>query len=95
LLDHFRPVSGVFHGPRLSAATLTWTNTLGGNWSVAANWSPHAVPGAADTANITTAGTYTVTLDANATVTALTLGRPAANRHLPSPPRREQSARRE
>jgi hypothetical protein len=39
-------------------ATITWTNASGGNWNLAANWSPNGVPGASDTANITTAGTY-------------------------------------
>ena len=46
-------------------ATVTWTNTAGGNWGVAANWSPNQVPGAADTGLITTPGTYTVTLSDN------------------------------
>ncbi|MBI1178215.1 hypothetical protein GC207_12340, partial [bacterium] len=61
----------VFHVP---AATLTWTNTLGGEWNTAANWSPNTVPGAGDTANITTAGTYTVNLSVDASVAALNLG---------------------
>lgn len=59
---------------RLPAATLTWTNTAGGTWSTAANWSPNAVPGAADTANITTPGTYTVLLDVHVTLDELVLG---------------------
>ena len=45
------------------SATITWTNTSGGNWSVAANWSPNQVPANTDNALITTPGTYTVTLD--------------------------------
>jgi len=56
------------------SATIVWTNTLGGNWSVAANWSPNQVPGAGDTANITSAGTYAVTLDVNSSVLNLTVG---------------------
>jgi hypothetical protein len=67
---------------RLPAATITWTNTLGGNWNVASNWSPNAVPGATDTANITTAGSYSVALNANATVAALTLGAPSGTQTL-------------
>ena len=55
-------------------ATLTWTNTAGGAWTTAANWSPNQVPAAADNASITNSGTYTVTLDANTTVASLTLG---------------------
>src|SRR5439155_21556577 len=59
-----------------SADTITWTNSSGGNWSTAANWNSGAgpVPGPADDAVITLAGTYTVTLDVDATLTSLTLG---------------------
>ena len=56
------------------AATVTWTNTGGGNWNTAANWSPNKVPAAADTALITQPGTYTVKLDTSATIASLTLG---------------------
>ncbi len=56
------------------AATITWTNLNGGNWSLAANWNPNQVPGASDTAQITTSGTYTVTNSGNASVSVLTLG---------------------
>ncbi|HEY3853394.1 MAG TPA: hypothetical protein VGO67_03260, partial [Verrucomicrobiae bacterium] len=56
------------------AATITWTNTAGGNWSVAANWNPNQVPGASDTALITTPGTYSITNSATASVSVLTLG---------------------
>src|ERR1039458_2141149 len=61
-------------------ATITWTNTSGGNWSVAANWNPNQVPTNSDNVLITTPGTYTVTFDLvnsiyNATnVANLTLG---------------------
>src|SRR5271168_3627033 len=55
-------------------ATIAWTNTSGGNWSVAANWSPNQVPGVADTALIETSGSYTVMLNANAQIAGLTLG---------------------
>src|SRR5579872_5843957 len=56
------------------AAVYNWINTSGGNWSAAANWSPSQVPGPADTAVITAAGNYTVSLDINAAVAGLTLG---------------------
>ncbi len=56
------------------AATINWTNTSGGDWSVAANWSPNQVPGAADDAAISAAGTYTVTITADESVNTLTLG---------------------
>ena len=60
------------------ASSVTWTNTSGGNWSTATNWSPNEVPGPADTAVITTAGTYSVTLDVNPTVAGLDLGASSA-----------------
>lgn len=56
------------------AETLTWANTAGGSWSQAVNWSPNKVPIAADTAQITTPGTYLVTIDTPASVTQLTVG---------------------
>ncbi len=62
--------------------TITWTNTSGGNWSVAANWSPNHVPGATIHAFITNSGTYTVTLDASVTVASLTLGGPSGTQSL-------------
>ena len=37
---------------RLTAAVLTWTNTAGGNWNNAANWSPNQVPGPTDNATL-------------------------------------------
>jgi hypothetical protein len=58
-----------------SAATRNWTNTLGGNWFVAANWSPNGVPTFIDTANITNNGTYTVNILTGAvSVATLNLG---------------------
>src|SRR6516165_9308878 len=56
------------------SATILWTNTLGGNWNVPANWSPNQVPGAADNANINAAGTYAVTVNVNSSVNSLILG---------------------
>ena len=57
-----------------AAADISWANALGGNWNTGANWSGGSPPGASDNAIITLAGTYTVTLDVNATVAGLTLG---------------------
>src|SRR2546421_12525200 len=57
-----------------SAATIAWTNTAGGNWSVANNWNPHQVPGSSDDVLITAPGVYTVTLDASPTIATLALG---------------------
>jgi hypothetical protein len=56
------------------ADMISWTNTAGGNWNVAANWSPNQVPGAGDTAIITNDGSYTVTLNASTTLAGLELG---------------------
>jgi hypothetical protein len=56
------------------SATIIWTNTAGGNWSDAANWSPNQVPTNTDTALITTPGSYTVNLDVSGVATNLTLG---------------------
>src|SRR6185295_2637910 len=56
------------------AATLTWTNTAGGNWQQASNWEPNQIPTAGDTARIITPGVYSVALANNVTVAALALG---------------------
>ena len=61
------------------AATLTWINLNGGNWSNPANWSPNQTPGAADTAMITIDGDYTVMLDETAAVTNLVVGAPGGS----------------
>src|SRR5437870_7448421 len=66
------------------AATISWTNIAGGNWSVADNWDPNQVPGDSDTALITSDGTYTVTLDASATIASLTLGGASGEQTLTS-----------
>src|ERR1051326_6532471 len=49
--------------PTAKAASLAYTNTAGGSWETAANWSSSATPTIADTASVTNNGTYTVTLD--------------------------------
>jgi hypothetical protein len=54
--------------------TINWTNTSGGNWSVAANWSPNQVPDANDTVVITNDGDYTVTVDIAPTIAGFDLG---------------------
>lgn len=56
-------------------ATYNWNNALGGDWFLPENWTPSGVPGAADTANITQPGTYTVTITTGAvSVVRLNLG---------------------
>ncbi|MBI3785777.1 MAG: hypothetical protein HY270_20480 [Deltaproteobacteria bacterium] len=56
------------------AATISWVNAAGGNWSDGSNWSGGTAPGADDAAVITLAGNYTVVLDASVSVVGLTLG---------------------
>jgi len=51
-------------------AQTNFTRIAGGNWSVAASWSPSGVPGPADTATI---GAFTVTLNVDASVATLNL----------------------
>lgn len=53
-----------------------WVNTLGGNWSVASNWSKGTVPVATDTVAIKQSGTYTVTLTVSGTFARLDVGAP-------------------
>jgi len=65
----------VLRSGNCDATQITWTNIAGGNWSVAANWSPNQVPSSVDTVLITQSGTYTVVMDvSSATVASLTLG---------------------
>lgn len=56
------------------AETVLWTNINGGNWNVAAHWEPNRVPASGDEVVITNNGTYTVTLNANASPARVTLG---------------------
>jgi hypothetical protein len=57
----------------LHAATINWSNASGGDWNVAANWNSGAgpVPGSADDAVITLAGTYTVRVTGSLSVGSL------------------------
>jgi hypothetical protein len=59
---------------RIQAADVVWTNTAGGYWNVAANWSPNGVPASADTVFITNAGTYAVTVNTPAAIAGLKVG---------------------
>ena len=60
--------------PLSRGAVITWTNSSGGSWTNAANWSPNQVPGSSDTASITNGTGYTVNLDTTVTIAGLTLG---------------------
>jgi hypothetical protein len=52
-------------------AQISWTNTAGGNWNSASNWSPNELPAASDAVFIDANGNYTVTLNVNARVESL------------------------
>ncbi|MGA3269239.1 MAG: hypothetical protein ABSE16_20780, partial [Verrucomicrobiota bacterium] len=67
-------LAGMLLSGPLQAAQIVWTNTSGGNWNNTDNWSPNQVPSTNDTAVITVAGTYSVTLDVSPTVAGLDLG---------------------
>ncbi len=67
------------------AADLKWIAPAGGNWSDGANWDAAAPPGATDNALITLDGTYTVTLDVDATFVSLTLGGSSGEQTLDVP----------
>jgi hypothetical protein len=56
------------------AANVEWISSSSGNWSVATNWSTGIVPGPDDHVIIDRNGTYTVTLNVNATIAGLELG---------------------
>src|SRR5262249_53471755 len=80
-MKHLRPFPGFVAALLLSlpvwsarGAILTWTNTSGGNWSVADNWSPNQIPGQGDFATITNAGSYVVTVVTSGTLDGLQLG---------------------
>src|SRR5476651_2115952 len=59
---------------RTEANSIIWTNTVGGSWNTATNWSPNQVPGINDIAIITNTGAYTVNLDMSPTVSGFMLG---------------------
>ena len=62
--------------------TRSWASATDGDWSDAAMWSPVGVPTAADRVCIEVAGTYSVTLDQDGSVSQLRLGGPSANATL-------------
>jgi hypothetical protein len=52
----------------------TWSTGTSGNWTIGGDWTPTGFPQATtDTATISAAGTYTVSLDAKETIGGLTL----------------------
>ena len=65
---------------------VTWINTAGGSWNVAANWrdgsGANRVPTASDNVLIAQPGIYTVTLASPVTVNSLSLGGGAGTQTL-------------
>ena len=62
-----------------ATGVITWTNTNGGLWNVATNWSPNQVPSSTNTVLITNAGTYTVILNIITNVANLIIGTGSTN----------------
>jgi fibronectin-binding autotransporter adhesin len=56
------------------AANLVWTNTLGGSWHAATNWSPNTLPGTNDFAYVTNTGSYNVIITNSVKPGALLIG---------------------
>ncbi len=57
------------------AAMVTWKDAISGNWTDATKWSSAQVPGASDDVVIDKDGSFTVTLNAVASIASFTLGR--------------------
>ncbi len=60
--DDHAGAAWVFATPR-PGCTDSWTNTAGGSWFTAGDWSRGAPPGPEEAACITAPGTYTVTME--------------------------------
>jgi hypothetical protein len=63
-----------------NAATITWTNRLGGSWNTANNWSPHQIPTSNDAVVVTLNADVTIQLSADAAAGTLDLS--GANAHV-------------
>ncbi|HET7435886.1 MAG TPA: kelch repeat-containing protein [Thermoanaerobaculia bacterium] len=55
-------------------APFQWINAAGGDWTNAANWDQHTVPGASDIALITLPGSYTVIANGIVNIGKVTIG---------------------
>jgi hypothetical protein len=67
------------------AADLSWSAPASGRWLDPANWSTGTIPTPADSATVSTPGSYTVTLDDSAAIGPLTLDNPDATLLLDNP----------
>jgi len=61
-----------------AGAPIAWTNAAGGFWDVAANWTPAAVPAAANDVFLGLADPYTVNVRISQTAGSLLISNPAA-----------------
>ena len=59
-------------------SAIGWTSAVKGSWNTASDWNPATVPGAANQANISVAGTYTVTSSQSNSVGSLNITDPKA-----------------
>jgi DNA-binding beta-propeller fold protein YncE len=66
--------TAVFSATLTASSLVSWINPSGGNWSLGANWSSGAPPGATDTVVIAASGEYTVTIDVTTSVALLVVG---------------------
>jgi len=85
--DLFRPwiliavLSAALAAPA-SATNIAWKSAVNGSWHTASNWTPAQVPGPGDVAIITLSGSYTVSVNANASVDAIGLTGGTGTRRL-------------
>jgi hypothetical protein len=71
----------------VAGQAFSWASSTSGNWLTAGDWSPSGGPpsSSADSADISAGGpAYIVTLDANETIGALTIGNAFATLHIVS-----------
>jgi hypothetical protein len=59
--------------PPTSPSSVSWTNTAGGAWSTATNWSTGAVPTSSSSVTVAVAGVYTIDITAAAAANSLTV----------------------
>lgn len=69
-------LSAITVNSSVHAANVSWVSAVSGNWSDGTKWSTGSPPDPNDDAFIDVPGTYTVTLNVDATAASLTLGDP-------------------
>ncbi|HXI50256.1 MAG TPA: putative Ig domain-containing protein [Candidatus Saccharimonadales bacterium] len=61
---------------------VLWTNSAGGVWNLANNWSPNRIPQAGDRVLLTNVGSYTASLTNSTAIGSLLLGTPGGAQTL-------------